>query len=92
MVVSTFLDLGALSCARLHPVPPWPRFPSPLIERSVRFSRTALSDWFHIEAYCGPTRDGGISLATPNSSKIAQSENRPVPRDRTLRRSALAFT
>jgi hypothetical protein len=28
-----------------------PRFPSPLIERSVRISRTALSDWFHREAH-----------------------------------------
>ena len=28
-----------------------PRFPSPLIERSVRISRTALSDWLHREAH-----------------------------------------
>ena len=28
-----------------------PRFPSPLIERSVRISRTTLSDWLHSEAH-----------------------------------------
>ena len=28
-----------------------PRFPSPLIERSVRISRTTLSDWLHREAH-----------------------------------------
>ena len=28
-----------------------PRFPSPLIERSVRISRTTLSDWLHRKAH-----------------------------------------
>src|SRR5690349_16467546 len=28
-----------------------PRFPSPLIERSMRISRTTLSDWLHRNAH-----------------------------------------
>jgi hypothetical protein len=31
--------------------PASPRFPSPLIERSVRISRTTLSDWLHCKAH-----------------------------------------
>src|SRR5690242_8408715 len=31
--------------------PASPRFPSPLIERSMRISRTTLSDWLHRNAH-----------------------------------------
>ena len=32
------------------------RFPSPLIERSMRISRTALSDWLHLAPVGGAPR------------------------------------
>ena len=32
------------------------RFPSPLIERSMRISRTALSDWLHLGPVGGAPR------------------------------------
>src|SRR4029453_6556862 len=50
------MDLGRTHVRRLSPVRSRPRFPSPLIERSVRFSRTALSGWFHVKAYDSPAR------------------------------------
>ena len=44
-----------------------PRFPSPLIERSMQISSTTLSDWFHRQAHGGGPRCTRESRSTPRS-------------------------
>ena len=61
-----------------------PRFPSPLIERSVRISRTTLSDWLHPAAVGGAPMCIRRSRSTPSFPKTTGSENRRVPREGTL--------
>ena len=55
------------------------RFPSPLIERSVRISRTALSDWFHPRTTVPRHGGRGLSRSTPSAPYTAAYVKRRVP-------------
>jgi len=56
-----------------------PRFPSPLIERSVRISRTTLSDWLHLAAI-------GVNLAQSHATDRRSIEHcqKQLPSRRTV--------
>src|SRR5271166_1293305 len=52
-----------------------PRFPSPLIERSVRISRTTLSDWLHLAPVGGaPMRNVSTTLIQRWPAKFGQAD------------------
>ena len=72
-----------------HPMPvpqfaPWLRFPSPLIEPDVRFSRIRLSDWFHFKAHADRPTCSVRNRRTPISPKTRSAGKRRVPRVGTL--------
>jgi len=70
------------------PVPqstPLLRFLFPLIERNVRISRIALSDWLHVRPTAGTVDRGKRSRRMRPSSPYTRSmENLAVPRPWTL--------
>jgi hypothetical protein len=60
------------------------RFLSPLVKRSVRICRTALSDWFHLAAVGSGPRWTRRRSSTPYSPYTTSPLKRRVPSDCTL--------